>query len=67
MCPFHVHYIFKYLTCSEDLVYCGPFPAITTLVIANDCLYMGHKPIVMPTGVWGLFSTNLCPGKHCGG
>ena len=43
MCPFNVHYIFKYLTCSEDLVYCGPFPAITTLVIASGCLYMGQS------------------------
>jgi hypothetical protein len=36
---------FKYLKYSKDLVYCGPFPAITTLVTANDCRYRGHKPI----------------------
>jgi len=40
----------KYLTYSEDLVYCGPFPAITTLVITNGCLYMGNKSIKQNVG-----------------
>jgi len=35
---------FKYLAYGEDLVYCRPFPTITTLVITNGCLYIGLKP-----------------------
>ena len=41
---------FKYLTYSDDLIYCGLFAAITTLVITNGCLYMGHKPIKQDDG-----------------
>ena len=41
---------FKNLTYSQDVVYCGPFPAITTLVIANGFLCMGHEPIKQDAG-----------------
>ena len=48
--PRSLHF-FKYLTYSEDLVYCGPFFAITTLVIANGRPYMELKPIKQDDGV----------------
>jgi hypothetical protein len=38
------------LTNSKDLVYCGPFLTITTLVITNGCFYVRHKPIKQDVG-----------------
>jgi hypothetical protein len=41
MCMLSVFITFyKYLTYSEDLVYCRPFHTITTLIV-----YIGHNPI----------------------
>jgi hypothetical protein len=48
---------FKYLAYDEDLVYCRPFPTITTLVITNGCLYIGQKPIKQYVGEYLISNT----------
>jgi hypothetical protein len=41
---------FKYVTYGENLVYCRPFPTITTLIVTSCCLHIGHEPVEQNVG-----------------